>query len=94
MRFQVGQPLSNPLRQTGRMKFKTCGWLTPFKGETIATFGVARLVRQLDGRHELIGGTPAHHAAAREWCALFAPQVVFSSTPQRGEMAAACETAS
>jgi hypothetical protein len=55
---------------------------------------VARLVRQLDGRHELIGGTPEQHAAAREWCALFAPQVVFSSTPRRATMATVCKTAS
>jgi hypothetical protein len=76
------------------MKFKTCDWLMQFKGETIASFGVARLVRQLDGRHELIGDTPEQHAAAREWCALFAPQVVFSSTPRRATMATVCKTAS
>jgi hypothetical protein len=37
-----------------------------FKGATIASCGAARLVRHPDGRHELIGGTPAQHAAACE----------------------------
>ena len=47
-------------------------------GETFATFGGARIVRHLDGRFELIGGTPADHAAAREWCSLFLHEALFS----------------
>jgi hypothetical protein len=43
----------------------------------IAVFGNARLVKRADGRHELLGGTAADHAEAREWCTLFAPEVVF-----------------
>jgi hypothetical protein len=50
-----------------------------FQTTTIARFGPARLVRKPDGRHELIGGTADHHAAAREWCSLFAPEVVFNT---------------
>jgi hypothetical protein len=50
-----------------------------FPTTTIARFGPARLVRRADGRHELIGGTAAHHTAAREWCSLFAPEVVFNT---------------
>lgn len=46
--------------------------------ELIATFGAARLVRHLDGRHELIGGTPGDLAEAREWCSLYAHDLVFS----------------
>ena len=49
-----------------------------FPPVTIARFGPARLIRHFDGRHELIGGTAEHQANAREWCSLFAPQVVFS----------------
>jgi hypothetical protein len=49
--------------------------------QIIASFGTARLVRKSDGRHELIGGTVDDHAAAREWCSLFAPEVVFASVP-------------
>jgi len=49
---------------------------------TIAAFGAARLVRNPDGRHELLGGTPEDHADARDWCSLFAPEVVFSHAPR------------
>jgi hypothetical protein len=45
----------------------------------IATFGQARLVRLANGRHTLRGGTPTEQAEAREWCAMFAPEVVFDS---------------
>ena len=53
--------------------------------ELIAQFGPARLVRYLDGHHELIGGTEDHRATAREWCSLFAPEVVFNSVSLRKE---------
>ena len=46
------------------------------QGETIAMFGAARLVRHLDGRHELVGGTAADQAAAREWISLFEHDIV------------------
>ncbi len=49
-----------------------------FGPRLIATFGHARLVRLPDGRHELQGGSEADCVAAREWCSLFAPEVVFS----------------
>jgi len=60
--------------------------LTAFRvgQQIIAAFGTARLVKNSDGRHELIGGTANDHAAAREWCSLFAHEVVFTSmTPRR-----------
>jgi hypothetical protein len=60
------------------MKLKNSSWLGLAPLETIAYFGPARLVRHVDGRHELIDGTPAHHTAAREWCSMFAPEIVFS----------------
>jgi len=44
----------------------------------VAAFGNARLIRSQNGRHELIGGTADDHAAAREWCSLFAHELVFS----------------
>jgi hypothetical protein len=53
-----------------------------FQPTTIARFGPARLVKIFDGGYELVGGTPTDHAAAREWCSLFAPEVVFASEPQ------------
>jgi hypothetical protein len=60
-----------------------------FGPRLIAMFGTARLVRQPDGRHELLGGTAADCTAAREWCSLFAPEVVFS-TPRPSRHLALC----
>jgi hypothetical protein len=54
--------------------------------QLIAAFGTARLVRKQNGRHELIGGTADDHAAIREWCSLFAPEVVFTSAPRRNSV--------
>jgi hypothetical protein len=51
--------------------------------QLVAIFGTARLVKKSDGRHELIGSTADDHAAAREWCSLFALEVVFTSAPRR-----------
>jgi len=51
-----------------------------FGPRLIATFGHARLVRLPDGRYELQGGSAADCVAAREWCSLFAPEVVFSAS--------------
>lgn len=53
------------------MKLNRLAWLTQDKGETIATFGNARLVKKLDGKYELIGGSRDDRRAAREWCSLF-----------------------
>jgi hypothetical protein len=39
--------------------------------ELIATFGGARLVKTLDNKLELIGGSPEDRRAANEWCSLF-----------------------
>ena len=59
-----------------------------FPPTTIARFGPARLVRlewpsKRRGQHELTGGTAAHHAAAREWCSHFAPEIVFAAKENR-----------
>jgi hypothetical protein len=54
----------------------------PAGGRVIAAFGSARLVRKAGGRYELIGGTAADCTEAREWCSLFAPEVVFSVAPR------------
>jgi hypothetical protein len=65
------------------MKLKNSFWLGEIEGETIAIFGSARLVKELNGKIELIGGTADDHADAREWCSLFAPEVVFARQPAR-----------
>jgi hypothetical protein len=64
------------------MKMNTRFRFGSSRDEAIAFFGTARLVKKSDGRHELIGGTAADHAAAREWCSLFAPAVVFAGIPR------------
>lgn len=74
--------MSHPVCDADRMKIKNSSWLGLAPVETIARFGAARLVRNLDGRHDLIGGMPADHSAAREWCSLFAPQIVFATPTQ------------
>lgn len=75
--------MSNRLCNAGGMKMKRNHRLPInaliFQPTTIARFGPAHLVKHFDGHHELIGGTAEHHAAAREWCSLFAPEVVFKS---------------
>ena len=71
--------MSDPLLHTGRMKLNRLTWFPTNETELIARFGDARLVRHLDGRHELIGGTLDDLAAAREWCSLFAHDLVFSA---------------
>jgi hypothetical protein len=50
-------------------------------GKLVASFGAARLSRRHDGRWELSGGSPADHAAAREWCSLFQHEATFPSVP-------------
>jgi hypothetical protein len=70
--------MSNVSCKHGSMKLINSFWLGQTAGETIATFGAARLVKKLDGKIELSGGTAADLADAREWCSIFAPDVVFS----------------
>jgi hypothetical protein len=45
----------------------------PFRdeGELIASWGEARLIRYLDGKSELKGGTKEDRLAAHEWISLF-----------------------
>ena len=82
--------MSNLGWQTGGMKTKLNikrSGQTPlhtfiFPPTTIARFGRASLIRHFDGPYELVGGTAEERAAAREWCSLFSPQVVFSAAPE------------
>jgi hypothetical protein len=45
-------------------------------GEVIARFGDAQLIRFLDGRMELRGGSNDDRTAAREWMSMFWHEVV------------------
>jgi hypothetical protein len=46
------------------------------EGETIAAFGQARLVKHLDGKMELKGGSKGDRIAAYEWISLFMHEAV------------------
>ena len=80
--------MSNPRCDTQRMNNKkNVSYATPANlalprgHRVIARFGPACLVRKPNGRHELIGGTAEQCFEAREWCSLFAPEIVFASAP-------------
>ena len=46
------------------------------RGETLAQFGKARLVKQFDGKLELVGGTEDDRQNAREWISMFLHEAV------------------
>lgn len=54
-----------------RMKLKHLIEFWRPQEELVASFGGARLVRKLDGRYELRGGTANDRQRAREWISLF-----------------------
>jgi len=62
-------------------------WFQQFdnEGELIACFGQARLVRKLDGKIELVGGSHQDRLAAREWISLFWHDVVVREVPGTSE---------
>lgn len=64
------------------MKFKNLIRPARAEGETIATFGAARLVKNLDGKFQLIGGTPDDRAAVREWCSHFIHEAIIPADPK------------
>ena len=53
------------------MRFQYADWIQRGTDEIVAVFGEARLVRRLDGKAELRGGTDQDRLAAKEWIALF-----------------------
>ena len=53
------------------MRLNRMAWFTRHEGETLAVFGDARLVKYLDGKIELRGGSLDDRRAAREWCSMF-----------------------
>ena len=57
----------------------------PFRdeGEVVAAWGEAQLIRYLNGRTELRGGSKDDRLAAQEWISLFWHEAVVSSG--RGE---------
>lgn len=53
------------------MKINLLAWRKRDEGETLATFGEAKLVKKLNGEIELVGGSADDRTAAREWVSLF-----------------------
>jgi hypothetical protein len=48
------------------------------EGEVIASFGNAQLIRFLDGKMELRGGSNDDRTAAREWMSMFWHEALIS----------------
>ncbi len=57
----------------------------PFKdeGEVVAAWGEAQLIRFLDGRSELRGGSKEDRLAAQEWISLFWHEAVVEGYGRR-----------
>ena len=70
--------MSNPSCKTACMKLNRTSWFPKDDGETIATFGDARLVKNLNGRLRVGGGSAGDHAAAKEWISLFMHEAAVS----------------
>ena len=54
------------------------------EGEVIAAWGEAKLVKYLDGKLELVGGSAGDHTAAKEWLSLFWHEAVPDRQRARG----------
>ncbi|MGH7967255.1 MAG: hypothetical protein ACREIC_00865 [Limisphaerales bacterium] len=63
------------------MKIKNWFVLLRDEGEMIARFGQARLMRRLNGRVELVGGTSEDRIEAREWISIFFHEIVALEIP-------------
>ncbi len=69
------------------MKLNLLARLKSDEGELIASFGTARLMRHLNGKFQLLGGSAADRTEAKEWCSLFLHEAVFVSSPPRASLA-------
>jgi hypothetical protein len=45
-------------------------------GEVVASWGEAQLIKYLDGKHELRGGSEEERIEAKEWISMFWHEVV------------------
>jgi len=53
------------------------------RAKFVRQFGDARLLKNSDGRHELVGGSIADRQTALEWASLFAHEIVFTHFHRR-----------
>ena len=49
-----------------------------YRSHVVRQFGDAKLIRQPNGQHELVGGTDNDRVNAFEWSSLFAHEIVFT----------------
>jgi hypothetical protein len=54
------------------------------EGEVVASWGEARLIKYLDGKTELRGGSDQDRTEAREWMSLFWHEAVVGDGSRRG----------
>lgn len=80
--------LSDPLPHTGGVNIRNfLEYLRRGRGERIARWGEAELVRHVNGHYELRGGDPEDRQAAREWISLFLHEaVVLTDHPHRQQL--------
>ncbi len=57
---------------------KIQNWLSRIRdrSKVVTQFGSAKLVKRVNGEHELVGGTHADRLAAHEWVSIFLHEVV------------------
>jgi hypothetical protein len=60
------------------------------QGELIASWGEARLIKYLDGKTELRGGSKEDRLAAQEWMSLFWHEAVVGDERGRRASKSAC----
>jgi len=60
------------------MKIKQLMDSLTVRGEIVARFGAATLVKQPEGRIRLVGGSESDRIEAREWVSLFLHEVVLA----------------
>ena len=65
-----------PWRSVAGIRFKYADWIRRDTDEVVAVFGQANLIKGLDGKAELRGGTAQDRVAAKEWIALFGHEAV------------------
>ena len=61
------------------MKLKN---LILMQNEVMAHFGEAKIVKSLDGKHKLVGGSEQDREDALNWLALFCPEIVLEIEPE------------
>lgn len=59
------------------MKIKKSYEIHPARDQIVGHLGQVQLIRKVDGKHQLVGGTKKAQAMVRYWCAVNAPFLEF-----------------